>query len=135
MRGAQLGAGVHPAVLAAQPLSVQQAGPGQFRAELGPAQPVDRLAVLVLGGAALAGLAFGSVALAGLAFDGVALAWPSTVWPSLSSAWQRARIPRPKSVPPARVKSASRSNAAAATDPFPLRTAASISSGSAHIEM
>ncbi len=54
MRGPQLRPGVHPAVLAAQPLAVQQVSAGQFRAELSAAEPVDRLAVQALGGLALA---------------------------------------------------------------------------------
>ena len=58
----------------------------------------------------------------------------AAVSPWLSTAAQRAWIPRPKSVPPARVKAASRSSAAAATGVFPQRAAASISSGSAHMD-
>jgi hypothetical protein len=52
--GPQLDAGVDAAVLAAQPFAVQQVGAGQFGAELGAAEPVDRLAVQVLGGLSLA---------------------------------------------------------------------------------
>jgi hypothetical protein len=52
--GPQLHAGVHPAVLAAQPFAVEQVGAGEFRAELGAAQPVDPFAVAALGNFALA---------------------------------------------------------------------------------
>jgi len=50
----QLRAGVHPAVLPAQPFPVEQVGAGQFRAYPRPAQPVDRLAVAGLGRCSLA---------------------------------------------------------------------------------
>ena len=43
-------------------------------------------------------------------------------------------MPNPKSVPPARVVSANRARASPATFEFPVRAAASISSGNAHIE-
>lgn len=58
----------------------------------------------------------------------------AAVSPSLSSARERASTPSPKSVPPARMTSASRSSAVPECA-FPLRTAASINSGSAHIEI
>jgi hypothetical protein len=54
VRGLQLSAGVHPPVLAAQPFAVQQVGAGELGAELGTAEPVDRLAVPALGGLAVA---------------------------------------------------------------------------------
>ena len=59
---------------------------------------------------------------------------PSAASPWLSSARERASSPSPKSVPPAWVVSASRSSAAGAARVLPVRTAASISSGSAHVE-
>jgi hypothetical protein len=52
--GAELFASVGAAVLAAQPLAVQQVSPSQFRAEPGPAEPVDRLPVQALRGPAIA---------------------------------------------------------------------------------
>ena len=52
--GPQLLPRVDSSVLAAQPLAVQQVGAGQIRAELGTAEPVDRLAVPALGGLAVA---------------------------------------------------------------------------------
>ena len=51
--GAQLFPGVGAAVYAAQPFAVEQMGAGQLGAELGAAQPVDRLGVPALGGLAL----------------------------------------------------------------------------------
>jgi hypothetical protein len=59
----------------------------------------------------------------------------SAVSPALSSARERASTPRPKSVPPAWVNSASRVRAPVAMPVSPVRAAASISSGSAHMEM
>jgi hypothetical protein len=47
---AQLRAGAHAAVLPAQPFTVEQVGAGEFRAHTRPAQPVDRLAVELVGG-------------------------------------------------------------------------------------
>jgi hypothetical protein len=81
-------------------------GAGEFRTELGAAEPVDRFAVAALGGLA-----------------------------SVSSARDRASIPSLKSVPLARVVSASRSSTSPASSVFPLRAAASISSGSTHMEI
>ena len=46
--GAELDARVDAALLAAQPLPVNQMGAGQLRTQAGPAQPVDRLAVQVV---------------------------------------------------------------------------------------
>src|SRR5262249_29716368 len=46
--GPQLVAGVRAAALAAQPLAVEQVCAGQFRADSGAAEPLDRLAVLQL---------------------------------------------------------------------------------------
>jgi hypothetical protein len=54
MGGPQLGAGVPAPVLAAQPFAVQQVGAGHGRAHAGTAEPLDRLAIEVLGGLALA---------------------------------------------------------------------------------
>ena len=48
VRGAELIAGVTSAPLAAQPLTVQEAGAGQIHPQAGAAQAVDRLAVEVL---------------------------------------------------------------------------------------
>jgi len=53
MGGPQLGAGVPAPVLAAQPFAVQEAGAGHGRAHAGTAEPLDRLAVAVLGGLTL----------------------------------------------------------------------------------
>ena len=47
--GAQLVAGVEPAVLPAEPLTVEQVSPGQVGPQLGAAQPLDRLGVALLG--------------------------------------------------------------------------------------
>jgi hypothetical protein len=47
---AQLPARVDAPALAAQPLPVQQVRAGQLRTQPGPAQPVDRLAVELVGG-------------------------------------------------------------------------------------
>src|SRR5437016_13442162 len=54
MGGPQLGAGVPAPVLAAQPFAVQEVGAGHGRAYAGPAEPLDRLAIAVLGGLTLA---------------------------------------------------------------------------------
>jgi hypothetical protein len=48
-RGAQLRPGVGAAALAAQPLAIQQVRTGELGTAAGAAQPVDRLAVPVLG--------------------------------------------------------------------------------------
>ncbi len=53
MGGPQLGAGVPAPVLAAQPFAVQEVGAGRGRAHAGTAEPLDRLAIAVLGGLAL----------------------------------------------------------------------------------
>ena len=42
-------AGVEPPVLAAEPLAVQQVGPGEFGPQPGAAEPLDRLGVALLG--------------------------------------------------------------------------------------
>jgi hypothetical protein len=104
--GPKLRASVGAAVLPAQPLPVQQVGAGQFRAQQGAAEPADRLAVQVLGDVAPAQQG------AGARLDAQA-----------------------EVAPPAWVNSASRVSAPAACGAFPLRAAASISSGSAHMEM
>ena len=52
--GAQLLARVNAAALAAQPLAVEQMGAGELHADAGPAEVRDRLAVVPLGGVALA---------------------------------------------------------------------------------
>ena len=52
VRGAQLLAGVDAAVLAAQPLAVEQVRAGERDADAGAAEPLDRLAVEPLGGLA-----------------------------------------------------------------------------------
>src|SRR6185312_3457762 len=52
--GAQVPARVEAPALAAQPLAVQQVGAGQIRAELGPAEPADRLLIEAFGRFALA---------------------------------------------------------------------------------
>jgi hypothetical protein len=51
---AQLLPRIEASALTAQPFPVQQVRPGELRAQPDPAQPVDRLAVLVLGGRAVA---------------------------------------------------------------------------------
>src|SRR5689334_24936292 len=53
MGGPQLGAGVPAPVLAAQPFAVQEMGAGYGRAHAGTAEPLDRLAIVVLGGLTL----------------------------------------------------------------------------------
>ena len=50
MGGPELFPGVGAAVFPAQPFAVQQVSAGEFRAEPGPAEPVDRLAVQAVGG-------------------------------------------------------------------------------------
>ena len=52
--GPQVMARVDAPVLATQPLAVQQVGAGQIWAELGAAEPVDRLLIQTLGGLAFA---------------------------------------------------------------------------------
>src|SRR6266487_1025100 len=47
--GVQLVAGVDPAVLAAEPLTVEQVGPGELGPQLGAAEPLDRLGVALFG--------------------------------------------------------------------------------------
>ena len=54
MRGAQLLACVDPALLAAQPLPVEQTGAGELDADPGALEPLDRLAVERVGAVALA---------------------------------------------------------------------------------
>ena len=51
VREPQLVAGIDPPVLAAQPFAVAQPGAGQVRRHPGAAQPFERLAVLLFGGA------------------------------------------------------------------------------------
>ena len=87
----------------AQPFAVQQVGTGQLQAELGAAEPVDRLAVQAVGGLAVAQQRPG------------------------------ARLDAQSDVLP-RVVSASWSRASPAMCVFPLRAAASISSGRTHAE-
>src|SRR5260370_4373354 len=53
MGGPQLGAGVPAPVLAAQPFAVHEVGAGHGRAHAGTAEPLDRLAIAVLGGPTL----------------------------------------------------------------------------------
>src|SRR6185369_2631652 len=53
MGGPQLGAGVPAPVLAAQPFAVQEVGAGHGRAHTGTAEPLNRLAIAVLGGLTL----------------------------------------------------------------------------------
>jgi len=48
--GVQVGPGVDAAVLATQPLPVEQMGAGQLGTQLGAAEAVDRFAIQVLGG-------------------------------------------------------------------------------------
>ena len=50
----QLLARIHPSVLAAQPLAVEQVGASELEADAGAAKPLDRLTVEVLGGLAVA---------------------------------------------------------------------------------
>ena len=52
--GPELIARVHAAALAPQPLAVEQMRAGQFHADTGPAEPLDRLAVQPLGGLVIA---------------------------------------------------------------------------------
>jgi hypothetical protein len=106
VRGSQLLAGVGAAVLAAQPLAVQQVRAAQLGSQ--PGRPNRSIA-------------------SRYKF--------SAVSPALSSARERASTPRPKAVPPAWVNSASRVRAPVAMPVSPVRAAASISSGSAHMEM
>jgi hypothetical protein len=80
-------------------------GAGELRPEPGTAEPVDRLAVQGLGGL-----------------------------PPLTSARERASTPRPKSVLLACVVFASWTRPSAARPVFPVRDAASISSGKTHSE-
>jgi hypothetical protein len=103
--GTQLFPGVGAAVFAAQPLAVQQVRAGELGAKRGAAKSVDRVGVQVIGGLALGQQRAG---------------------PRLD--------PQPQSVPPAWVVSDSRATASLAADIYPLRAAASISSGSAHVE-
>ena len=77
---------------------------GELRAKRRAAQPVDRLAIQLLGGS-----------------------------PSLTSARERASTPSAQSVPAGCVVSASRSSASRASASSPVRAAASTSSGSAQI--
>jgi hypothetical protein len=53
VRGAELGARVEPAVLATQPLAVEQVCARQFHAHLASPEAFERLAVELLGGSAL----------------------------------------------------------------------------------
>src|SRR4051794_4794800 len=52
--GAELLARIDPAILAAQPLPVEQMSPGELGAQPGAAQPLDRLAMQALGTLTLA---------------------------------------------------------------------------------
>ncbi|WP_222107165.1 hypothetical protein [[Actinomadura] parvosata] len=99
VRQAQLLAGVDPAPLPAQPLTVEQAGAGERRPDPGPAQPLDRLPVQGVGRRPLADL--------GRAF---------------------ADVPRAQSVPLALAISSSLRAASAARAGRPLLAAASTSS-------
>ena len=54
MRGAELGARVHAAILATQPLAVEQVRAGELGPQPGAAQPLDRLAVQAIGDFAVA---------------------------------------------------------------------------------
>src|SRR6266568_8041533 len=54
VRGAQLLAGIDPPVLPAQPLPVEEVGAGERHPDAGAGEAVDPLAVLALGGLALA---------------------------------------------------------------------------------
>ena len=56
MRGAELLARIHPAVLAAQPLAVAELGAGEVDRAAGAAEPLDGVLVQRLGGAAVAQL-------------------------------------------------------------------------------
>src|SRR5215210_9225028 len=49
VRSTELDPRVDPAVLAAQPLPVEQMSPGELRTQPGSAQPLDRLAMQALG--------------------------------------------------------------------------------------
>src|SRR5690349_22043556 len=51
--GPQLRARVHPPVLSAQPLAVDQVAAGEVRTKTAVAQPVDRLPIVALGGVSL----------------------------------------------------------------------------------
>src|SRR6201989_3274957 len=53
MGGPQLGASLPAPVLAVQPFAVQEVGAGHGRAHAGTAEPLDRLAIAVLGGLTL----------------------------------------------------------------------------------
>ena len=86
--------GVEPAVLAPQPLAVQQVGAGEIHDDPGPPQPLDRLDVERVGGS-----------------------------PEASSARERARIPSAQSVPAAASVPRVRRSASAATSGI-LRAAA-----------
>jgi hypothetical protein len=124
VRGAQLLPGVGPAVFAAQPLAVEQVRAGQLGAKPGAAEPVDRVGVQVIGGPVLGGPVLGGPVLGGPVLGGTALG-QQCAGPRLD--------PSPQSVPPAWVVSDSRATASPAMDIFPLRTAASTSSASAHM--
>ena len=102
MSGAQLLARVQPAALTPEPFPVQEVGARQRQAQARAGESLDRLAVQALGGLALVQ----ERAAAGL-------------------------DPSAQSVPPARVDSARRVSAAAASSRCPLRAAASTSSTSA----
>ena len=54
IRGAELRAGVDAAILASQPLAVEQVRACELRAQSGAAQPLDSLSIQALGGLALA---------------------------------------------------------------------------------
>ena len=84
VRGAQLRARVDAAILAAQPLAVEQVGAGELGTQPGAAQPLDRLAVEALGGS-----------------------------PSLSRARERASMPSAQSLRATAVAAARRSSACA----------------------
>ena len=93
VRGAQLRTRVDPAILAAQPLAVEQVRAGELGPQPGAAQPLDRLAIQPLGGVARRSAALG----------------------------ERASMPSAKSVPLGWVVSASRSSASRASSDVAAR--------------
>ena len=105
MGRAELHTRVHAALLAAQPLAVEQMRASEFGAERCAAEVPDRVAVDVL-----------------------RVARPAT------SARARASTPSTQSVPHARAISASRPSAPLAASSWPQRTAASTSSVSAQLD-
>jgi hypothetical protein len=107
VRGTQLPARVDAPALAAQPLPVQQVRAGQLRPQPGPAQPVDRLAVQLVGGRPAAQQR-----------PAARLEAQPEVGPAGGLGRLRQLLQR-----------------AAATSVLPVRAAASTSSGSAHMEI